>query len=215
MHALKHEALVLALERQNPLGAQDAWPLALHDEIDPRHEARRIDFAVDQEREGLHLLVVIMLQAVIMPVVMSMIVPVMIVVVDLQKRGLDFQNAVEIERVAAEHRIQRHGAAAGLVQFGVRVDGADARLHFAQFFRGHQIHLVEDDDVGKRDLVLGLGRIAQAVGQPFGVGHSHHGVKPGLILHVLIDKECLRDGGGIGQSRGLDDDRVELALAAH
>ena len=35
------------------------------------------------------------------------------------------------------------------------------------------------------------------------------------LLHVLVDEEGLRDRRGIGEAGRLDDDRVELALAAH
>ena len=36
-----------------------------------------------------------------------------------------------------------------------------------------------------------------------------------FAAHVLVDEEGLRDRRGIGEAGGLDDDRVELALALH
>jgi hypothetical protein len=81
--------------------------------------------------------------------------------------------------------------------------------------RRDQIGLVEHDDVGEGDLVLGFRRVAQPVAQPFGVGDRHHGVEPCVLLHVLVDEEGLRHRRRIGEARGLDDDGVELALALH
>ena len=92
---------------------------------------------------------------------------------------------------------------------------ANPRLDLGQFGFGDEVGLVEHDDVGERDLVLGLGRVLEPVAQPFGVGDRHHRVEPGVLLHVLVDEEGLRHRRRIGQPRGLDDDGVELALALH
>ena len=101
------------------------------------------------------------------------------------------------------------------MQLGVGVDGADAALDLGQLSGVHQIGLVEDDHIGEGDLVLGLGRVLQAVAEPFGVGHGHDSVKARALLHVLVHEEGLGDGGGVREARGLHDDRVELALALH
>ena len=98
---------------------------------------------------------------------------------------------------------------------GVGVDRADARLDLAQFGRRDEIGLVEHDDVGEGDLVLRLGRVAQARRQPLGVGDRDDRVEPRGLAHVLIDEEGLRDRRGIGEAGRLDDDGVELALALH
>jgi hypothetical protein len=101
------------------------------------------------------------------------------------------------------------------VQFGSRVDGADARFNRIELSRRHQVGLVEDDDVGEGDLVLGFGRINQLVKQPFGIRDSHDGIEPCAVADILVHEEGLRHGGGIGKAGGLDDDGVELALALH
>ena len=92
---------------------------------------------------------------------------------------------------------------------------ADARFQFAQLLRLDQVGLVDDDDVGEGDLVLGLGRVLQPVLQPFGVGHRHDGVQLGLGADLLVHEEGLRHRRGVGEAGGLDDDGVELALAPH
>ena len=96
-----------------------------------------------------------------------------------------------------------------------RVDGAHGCLDVAQFFWRHQIGLVQNDDIGEGDLVLGLLRVLQPQRQMLGVDQSDHRVELGLGTHVLVHEEGLRDRGGIGQAGGLDDDGVETAGAAH
>ena len=97
----------------------------------------------------------------------------------------------------------------------IRVQAADARFQFAQFLGRHQIGLVDQDDVGKGDLVLGLGRVLEPVLQPFGVGDRDHGVELGLGADLLVHEEGLRHRRRVGEPRGLDDDGVELAFSPH
>ena len=140
--------------------------------------------------------------AVIVVMVMAVMVMVMIVAVaGLEKFRLDLEDAIEIERAALQHVRQRHLAALGAVQFGVGVDGANPRLDFGQFGLGDEIGLVEHDDVGERDLVLGFRRVLQPVAQPFGVGHRHDRIEPRVLLHVLVDEEGLRHRRRIGEAR--------------
>ena len=138
-----------------------------------------------------------------------------VTVAGVEEFRLDLQDAIQIERAALQHVRQRDLAALGAVQFCVRVDAADAGLDFGQLGLGDEVGLVQHDDVGERDLVLGFGRILETVAQPFGVGHRHDRIEPGVLLHVLVDEEGLRHRGRVRQSRGLDDDGVELALALH
>jgi hypothetical protein len=48
-----------------------------------------------------------------------------------------------------------------------------------------------------------------------GVDHRGDAVELGLGADVLVDEEGLGDGPGSARPRGLDDDRVEAALALH
>jgi len=105
------------------------------------------------QRQGLHVLVVIVLHAVTMAVVVIMmmimvvmmmlvgavlVVAMFVIVVMLVRRKefrLQFENAIEIERAALQHVRQRHLTALGPMQFGVRVDRADTTFDFRQFVR--------------------------------------------------------------------------------
>ncbi len=150
-----------------------------------------------------------------MAVMMVVVVVVIVTVAGVQKFRLDLKNAIQIERAALQHIRQRDLAALGAVQLCVGIDAADAGFDFGQLGLGDKVGLVQHDDVGERDLVLGFRRVLEAVAQPFGVGHGDNSIEPGVLLHVLVDEEGLRHRGRIGQSRGLDDDGVELALALH
>src|SRR4029079_842032 len=160
-HALEDEPLVIVLEGKDALAAQDVRALLLHQILHPGKEPVGVERLVALQRNRLHFLVVIVLEAaaVMMRVTIAvvMIVAVMVVAVALEKFRLQMEDAVEVERIAAEHFVKRHLRPLGLVQPGVAIDAADARLDLVKFGRRDQIGLVDQDDVGKRDLVLGFG----------------------------------------------------------
>src|SRR5690606_37769556 len=83
MHALEHVAIVIAAECEDALGAQDLLALGRHQLLQPRHELVGIERLVAMQRQGLHVLVVIVLHAVTMAVVviMMMIMVVMMMLV--------------------------------------------------------------------------------------------------------------------------------------
>ena len=120
---------------------------------------------------------------VIMVVIVTMVVIVIVVVivaVAFEEFRLDSRMRSRSKALRPSTSSSGDLRALGPVQLGVRVDAADARLDFAQFLRRDQIGLVDQDDVGERDLVLGLGRVLEPVVEPFGVGDRDHRVEPGL-----------------------------------
>src|ERR1019366_4903086 len=74
---------------------------------------------------------------------MNVIFPVFMLVhvhfLGLEEGGLDVEDAVEVEGIAAEHFGDVDLGALGAVQPGVRIDGADARLDFGELRRRHQV----------------------------------------------------------------------------
>ena len=71
VHALEHEALVVVLERQDALAAQDARPFLLHQVLHPGEKLVRVERLVGAERDRLHVLVVIVLEPAVMVVAWS------------------------------------------------------------------------------------------------------------------------------------------------
>src|SRR3984893_6383870 len=129
--ALEHEALGIVLERQDALAAQDLLALLGDQVLDPGEELVGIERLLGLEREGLHVLVVIVLEpamvvivvmVVAMLVIMVVIVVMAVPVLALQEGRLDVQDAVEVEGVAAEHLRQRDGATFGAVDLGIGID---------------------------------------------------------------------------------------------
>ena len=62
MDALEHEAARLVLEGDDALAAQNVRSVALDQLVEPGNEARRIDLALVADRDGMHVVVVKMLQ---------------------------------------------------------------------------------------------------------------------------------------------------------
>ncbi len=138
VNALKHETLVVVLERQDALAAQDRGALFLDQSLQPGQELLRVERLLALDRNRLHVLVVIVLQpAMTVPMVMTVMMMVMIVVVVMivgfEEGRLDLKNTIQIECLALQHIGERDLATLGAVQPRVRVDAADARLDFGEF----------------------------------------------------------------------------------
>src|SRR4029077_18657751 len=113
--------------------------------------------------ERLHLLVMVMFEGallmrmgmtvavmvMVMPVIMVVVVMLVVVtlIAGLQEVRLDVQDAIEIEGAPAENLGQRQGAAHRVVQLGVGIYAADARLDLGQLVGGDKVGLVDDDHV--------------------------------------------------------------------
>ena len=159
--------------------------------------------------------IVAMVVMVVAMVIMIMTMVIVIVTILLQEMGLQLHDPIKVEGVATEDLVQGHIRARRLVEFGVGVDGADPHFDIAQLGRRDEVRLVEEDDVGEGDLVLGLRCIAQPILEPLRVGDRDDSIEARLIGDILIDKEGLRDGRGIGKACCLDEDGVEATLAFH
>ncbi len=137
------QAAVLQLATARPPSAAVADPLSVGSPLGR--------FQLDLYTVGAPLLEVALVVIVIVMMVMT--------VAGIEEFRLDLENTVQIERAALQHVGQRHLAALGAVQLGVGVDAADPRFDFGQLCLGDEIRLVEHDDVGERDLVLGFRRV--------------------------------------------------------
>ena len=81
----------------------------------------------------MRVLVVVVVMVIVAVIVIVMMV--VIVIVAFEEFRLDVEDAVEIEGVALQHLVERDLGALGLVQLGVRVDAADARLDLVELRR--------------------------------------------------------------------------------
>ena len=77
-----------------------------------------------------------------------------------------------------------------------------------------KIDLVDENDVGKRELLLRFRGPIDLFEKMFGVGDGDNGIKLGFAADVIVDKERLCHRRGICEPRGLDHDAVERAADA-
>ncbi len=97
----------------------------------------------------------------------------------------------------------------------IGVDGSDTTLDRCEAGRIDKIDLVDENDVGERELVLRFRRPIDLFEKMAGAGDGDDGVELGLAAGILIDKERLRHRRRICEPRGLDDDPVEGSAAPH
>ncbi len=139
----------------------------------------------------------------------------MVRIVVVEEARIVFQRPFEIECALVQNLGEIDARAGGGIDAGRGVDGAHDVLDAMQFVMADEVGLVDDDDVGKGDLVLGLATVLQTQRQVLRVDQGDHGIEFGLGAHVVVHEEGLGDRHRIGKAGGLDDDAVETAGAAH
>src|SRR3974390_770805 len=116
VHALKDESLRIVLEGKDPLAAQDTGSIVGDEILNPGKKFVGTQWFVSAERHALHFFVVIVLETIAMMmvvgamimmavVVMMIVVMVMMMIFAFEKIRFDIENAIEVERIAAEHFI--------------------------------------------------------------------------------------------------------------
>jgi hypothetical protein len=73
----------------------------------------------------------VMIVAVIMAMVVIMMMVMIVIVFIAEEVRLEIEDAIEIEGIAAQHRIQWNLGTQRLMQLGVRIDAANAGLDVA------------------------------------------------------------------------------------
>src|SRR5471030_106108 len=197
VHALVDVALGRAVDRQDALAAEDVRPLDLQERAHPLLELVGIDRLVGGDRQALHLFLMIVVVAV------------------LEEVGFELEDAVQVERALVEDGRELDLALLGLVDARVGIDRVDLVLDLLEVVGAHQVELVEQDHVGEGHLFLRFGALAELAEEVLGVDHGHDRVEARPGLHVVVGEEGLRNGAGIGEAGGLDQDAVELVLAFH
>ncbi len=141
----------------------------------------------------------------------------------------------EIEAAGAQHLLQFHLAEIGLDEFRVRVQPDDDLAGRIPFLRRGGADLVEDDHIGKFDLldqkvdnsaVVAITRRLTPVGQKIGrtvilekiggIHHRHHRIQPRDIRQAAAVLIAEIEGGGhgkwLGDAGGFDQEIIESAL---
>src|SRR4029078_8737723 len=223
VHALEPEALGIILEQKNSLAPQNARTILRDQILKPRKELVGIERLVCPQRDRLHLFIVVVLQpvAVVMVVMIVTMVVIMVMVVlvvmniGLEERRLNLENAIEIEGIPDADFSNIDLGALRAVQPRIRIESTNSCLECAQLFRGYQVGLVDQDDIGKGDLVLCFRRVFEAIHEQLAVGNGDSRIQFGPRTTRLVHEECLRDRRGVREAGGFHDNRVEFPLAPH
>ena len=208
VHRLKHEAARLALERHDALGAQQVGTALGHQPLQPRQEAAALEWARKAQRHAGQAL------AVARRIEWS---------VDVRSRpgrcraklGHRYSQTLDVEGPAVEQRRQWNVAMHRAPQLGRRVDLLHRSLGLGQHGRIGQVGLVEQHQVGLRELRTRFGHVAQLRRKLPCIGHADHAVQPRVLAQQVIEVEGLHHRCRVGQARSLDHDAVETTGTAH
>ncbi len=226
MHALKHDAIGIPLNREDAFRSENILTLGLEQIAQPIVQSFAIAEAlVHHSDTGDALIVMVgMVMFVIVVtmfatlVVMLMRIMVMVFVSGFffEKLRIDLHGPVEIKATDIEDLFDFDLCVGRAVDFGQRIHVADALLQSIEFFRRCEIAFVQQNDVGKSDLLLGFAALVVDVQEDvLRINEGDHGVDEEFFLHLRIGEEGLDDGAGIGETGRLDEDVIELIPALH
>ena len=96
------------------------------------------------------------------------------------------------------------------METGDAVHSLDAGLQTIEVRSGNEVGFVEDDDIGKGDLLLGFVGVVEVLPDVLGIHERDHRVDMEFFTHFGIDEEGLNDRAGVGEAGGFNEDVVEL-----
>ena len=130
----------------------------------------------------------------------------------LEKLRIHFGGAIEIKTADVEHVIERDIAILRAMDLRERVHAVQTLLERIDLSWFYQISLVEQDHIGKRDLLLRFVFSVEMLENVFRVDDGHDGIETELSFHFVVGEECLCDGCGVRHAGGFDQDGVEFVL---
>ncbi len=133
----------------------------------------------------------------------------------VEEGGVEFGGAAEVEAADVEHGVEGDVGILRAQDFCGGIHFSDTGFEVVEVGGGDEIGFVEDEDVGKRDLLLGFGGVAQVQEDVFGVDDGDDAVDAEVGAHFVVGEKGLGDGAGIGEAGGLDEDAVEAVFAFH
>ena len=98
------------------------------------------------------------------------------------------------------------------MNFRHRIDAVDTALQGVEIRRRDEVGLVEQDDVGERDLLHRFVVPVELLVQVRRIEHGDDRVEPERLFHLVVGEKGLRHRRRVGETRGLDQDAIELVL---
>ena len=138
------------------------------------------------------LVMVVMIVAMVVVIMIVMMLAGVVAIVIGEKMRIEFGDAVELERAEVKDRVQRDVAAGHAMDAGSGVHAVQRAFDLCKFVLADEVSLVEQDNVGERDL---LGRFfagLQLLQHMLGVDHGDDRIELGLGAHVCVNEESLR-----------------------
>ncbi|MCP1845604.1 hypothetical protein J2R78_008638 [Bradyrhizobium sp. USDA 4538] len=197
VHALNDKLPIVILDRCDALHAKDVRTKALCDILNPGHEPAGLHRSIGDQGQAAD------------PVV------VFVLVFFGEESGLDFEDALEIEGVLPQYLGEIDTTALRSVNLRIWVDVSDTTFDYCEPVRIEKINLVDENDVGERELLLRFWCAVDLFEEMPGVRDSDDGVELRLAADVLVDKERLRHRRRICEPCRLDDNAVEGSAAPH
>mmetsp|Transcript_29950 Transcript_29950/g.75126 ORF Transcript_29950/g.75126 Transcript_29950/m.75126 type:complete len:417 (+) Transcript_29950:116-1366(+) len=165
--------------------------------------------------------VMLVLVAVAMIMVVMVVVAMVILLLQDQKVGVLLQHLLQVKGLDAQHLGEVHLGVLRLDDVRNLVDAPDALLDVRLLARVHEVRLVQQDAVRKRNLLdrlvddAVLLLLVQVLHDMLGVHDGEDGVQAHAGLDLVVHKKGLRHGRGVRQAGRLHQDGVQLLLALH
>ena len=128
----------------------------------------------------------------------------------LQEIAIHGHTLIEIEGMDVQDCIHTQSGLGGSVNLGQPIDAPQPGFKRIDLRRCDQIDLVEQNAISKGDLFFGFRGIIQMQTYMFDVHQGDDAIQAEGFLHVIIAEEGLGHGTRVGQTRGFDQNVVEL-----
>ena len=125
-------------------------------------------------------------------------------ILGLKETRIEIGGAAEIESADIEHAVDGNVAVARPVNPGRGIHAVQAGFEPVEVGGAGEVGLVEEQDVGKGDLLLRLLAVVKVPGGISGVDDGDDAVQPVGAADLRIGEEGLGNWAGVGKAGGLD-----------
>mmetsp|Transcript_11818 Transcript_11818/g.15419 ORF Transcript_11818/g.15419 Transcript_11818/m.15419 type:complete len:360 (-) Transcript_11818:138-1217(-) len=197
-HSLEHKLIVHTLDSKHTLVPVQIGTILSNETLNPTFEHTQITVPLHLHTHRSHSLIMLMLLLII------------------QKLRIKFKHTLQLKRLNIQHLLGTNLTVLRLYNGSCRINLLNLLLNLHLHLLVHQIHLIQQNLVGKRHLLhrlilsplrLLLRHTLQNI---LGIHHRNHTIQLIMRLHRLIHKERLHDRCRIRQSRRLNDHTVKL-----
>ena len=198
VNALENEFLFHALHGENALVSEQILSHVVHDGVNPSLEFVDVEFAFKFGTHGGDARVVLVLA------------------LGVQELRVHVQGSFKVKRLDTDEVAGIDEAVFGVENRRKSVDTSDAAFNFLGLVFCDEVHFVQDNPVGKRQLLNGFIFnvlrlfLIEMLHDVLCINHGDDAVKFVPLDDLIVDKKRLRHRCGIGQPGGLDNNPVKV-----